>query len=94
MKKDEETPKVVEVVENWDRKGTYNRIMADRERKIQDALSKCTVVPMRTSQDPHVKLLERVSTYKNVRKMRTDYKNYIRKYGQPEFGVPSEISGN
>ena len=94
MKKDEETPKVVEVVENWDRKGTYNKMMADRERKIQAALSKCTVVPMRSHQDPHIKLLERVSTYKNVRKMKTDYKNYVRKYGQPEFCVPSEIGGN
>lgn len=46
----------------------------------------------RPPQDPTKKLKERLETYCNVRKMRTDYKNYVRKYGQPPFEVPSTIS--
>lgn len=49
-------------------------------------------VPIRPPQDPTKKLKERLNTYCNVRKMRTDYKNYVRKYGQPPFEVPSTIS--
>jgi hypothetical protein len=49
-------------------------------------------VPLRKStKDPAQKLKERLDTYHNVRKMRTDYKNYVKIYGTPEFGVPEEI---
>lgn len=49
-------------------------------------------VPRRNSKDPAEKLKERLDTYHNVRKMRTDYKNYARLYGAPSFDVPAEIS--
>jgi hypothetical protein len=51
-------------------------------------------VPKRLpKKSPEEKLKERLSTYHNVRKMRTDYKNYIRKYGEPSsVSVPVEIA--
>lgn len=48
-------------------------------------------VPLKPPQDPSKKLKERLATYHNVQKMRTDYKNYVRKYGKPSFSVPLEI---
>jgi hypothetical protein len=44
-------------------------------------------VPRQPSKDPAKKLKERLDTYNNLRKMKTDYKNYIRKYGEPPFSV-------
>lgn len=49
-------------------------------------------VPSRKPKDPSEKLKERLNTYHNVRKMRTDYKNYVRWYGVPSFDVPNEIT--
>lgn len=49
-------------------------------------------VPVRHPKDPAEKLKERLDTYHNVRKMRTDYKNYVRWYGKPSFDVPNEIT--
>jgi ubiquitin len=50
-------------------------------------------VPRRVPQkNPDEKLKERLATYHNVRKMRTDYKNYVRWYGVPSFDVPDEIN--
>ena len=40
-------------------------------------------VPRRSQKNPEEKLKERLATYHNVRKMRTDYKNYLRWYGEP-----------
>jgi len=54
-------------------------------------------VPRRLSQkSPEEKLKERLATYHNVRKMRTDYKNYVRWYGEPSssVSVPAEVSMN
>lgn len=49
-------------------------------------------VPKRhPKKDPEEKLKERLATYHNVRKMRTDYKNYVRWYGTPSLTVPEEI---
>lgn len=48
-------------------------------------------VPRRPKKDPVEKLKERLTTYHNVRKMRTDYKNYVRWYGTPSLTVPDEI---
>lgn len=44
--------------------------------------------------DPTEKLKERLNTYKNVRKMKTEYKNYVKKYGPPSFYVPEELWRN
>lgn len=92
--KEEQPKKAVAEVEYWDNKGTYAKISADREIRTQEVLKTCKVVPVRPAQDPSRKLADRIATYHNLRKMRTDYKNYVKKYGQPEFSVPSEISGN
>lgn len=49
-------------------------------------------VPRIPVKDPAEKLKERLATYHNVRKMRTDYKNYVRWYGTPSsLTVPEEI---
>lgn len=48
-------------------------------------------VPVRTQKDPTEKLKERMNTYHNLRKMQTDYKNYVKRYGNPSFYVPEEI---
>ena len=49
-------------------------------------------VPRRPQKNPEDKLKERLDTYHNVRKMKTDYKNYVRWYGKPSFEVPEKIS--
>jgi hypothetical protein len=53
-------------------------------------------VPKRPpKKSPEEKLKERLATYHNVRKMRTDYKNYVRWYGEPpssSMNVPVEIT--
>lgn len=49
-------------------------------------------VPHRKPKDSSEKLKERLNTYHNVRKMKTDYKNYVRWYGVPSFDVPNEIT--
>lgn len=46
----------------------------------------------RKPKDPSEKLKERLNTYHNVHKMKTDYKNYVRWYGVPSFDVPNEIT--
>jgi hypothetical protein len=48
-------------------------------------------VPVRPIKNPEEKLKERLNTYHNVHKMRTDYKNYVRWYGKPSFDVPDLI---
>jgi hypothetical protein len=49
-------------------------------------------VPKRPpKKNPEEKLKERLNTYHNVLKMRTDYKNYVRWYGEPSFGVPEIV---
>lgn len=48
-------------------------------------------VPVKLPKDPTEKLKERISTYKNLRKMQTEYKNYVKRHGNPSFYVPEEI---
>lgn len=48
-------------------------------------------VPHRPKKDPSEKLKERLNTYRNIRRMRTDYKNYVKSYGTPSFYVPEEL---
>jgi hypothetical protein len=61
---------------------------AIRRNKAMET-SKTVIVPK--PKDPTEKLKERLATYRNVRKMRTDYKNYVKKYGTPSFYVPEEL---
>lgn len=51
-------------------------------------------VPRRPVKEPSEKLKERLNTYRNIRRMRTDYKNYVHKYGTPNFYVPEELWRN
>lgn len=48
-------------------------------------------VPRRPTKDPAEKLKERLNTYRNLKKMKTDYKNYVHRYGTPSFYVPEEL---
>lgn len=58
-----------------------------RSKIIENAVK----VPVKPPRDPAEKLKERLATYHNIKKMRTDYKNYVRHYGEPSFSVPEEI---
>lgn len=51
----------------------------------------CIDVPIRPKKDPAEKLKERLDTYHNLRKMKTEYKNYVHRYGTPPFYVPENI---
>lgn len=58
----------------------------------QKIMENCSVhVPVRPQKDPTEKLKERMNTYSNLRKMRTDYKNYVKRYGTPPFYVPEKL---
>lgn len=87
MKKEEEKPATVEV-EYFNKNEQYAKIQASMERQRNAAMERSVLVKVKPPQDPLEKLKRRIATYHNVRKMRTDYKNYTRKYGP----VPSEIS--
>lgn len=92
--KEEAPKKVVEEVNTWDRGATYTRITKDNESRRLTAMESSRHVVIRNTTDPHRKLRERISTYHNIRRMRTDYKNYVKMYGEPSFDVPSKIRGN
>lgn len=89
----EEAPKKVEEV-FWDHRGVYNRINKENENRRQVAMESSRHVVVRNTCDPHRKLRERMSTYHNLRRMRTDYKNYVKRFGTPDFEVPSKITEN
>jgi hypothetical protein len=58
-----------------------------RSKIIENAVK----VPVKPHRDPAEKLKDRLATYHNTKKMRTDYKNYVRLYGEPSFEVPEYI---
>ena len=59
----------------------------------QQIMEECSKhVPARPTKNPEEKLKERLASYHNLRKMRTEYKNYVRWYGKPSFDVHEEIS--
>ena len=95
MKKEEEKPKVSFVVEDfYDVKDRFKKLQARMEAARQAAMEKSVHVPHQPPRDPLKKLKRRLDTYHNLRHMRTDYKNYVRLYGEPPFTVPSKISSN
>ena len=57
-------------------------------QKIMETSKHMTV---KKPKDPTEKLKERIATYHNLRKMRTDYKNYVKRYGTPSFYVPEKL---
>lgn len=87
----EEAPKKVEEVNTWDRNGVYNRINRENETRRNRAMESSRHVVIQNTRDPHRKLRERVNTYRNLRHMRTDYKNYVKEFGKPAFDVPDLI---
>lgn len=86
--------KIVEEIVTWDRGATIDRINRANEERRRVAMESSRHVEVRGVQDPHRKLRERISTYQNLRRMRTDYKNYVKRFGTPDFEVPSKITGN
>jgi hypothetical protein len=94
MKKPDDEEKKVEVItEFYDKRQTYENIEARRDTLKLDALSRSVKVEVRPKRDPIEKLFERLNTYHNIRRMRTEYKNYVRAFGVPaSLDVPSEIS--
>ena len=86
----EETPAVVFVFEKDRMLKKFNEDNFVLRQKIMEEGSKH--VPVRPTKNPEEKLKERLASYHNVRKMRTDYKNYVRWYGKPSFDVPVEIT--
>jgi hypothetical protein len=83
----EETPAVVFVFEKDRMIKKFNEDNFVLRSKVQPI-----DVPVRPTKNPEEKLKERLASYHNVRKMRTDYKNYVRWYGKPSFDVPVEIT--
>lgn len=83
--KKEEEPEAPIFVFERDR--ALKKFSEDNYVARQKIMESAKHVPVRPPQDPLKKLKERLDTYHNVRKMRTDYKNYMRKYGEPPFTV-------
>jgi hypothetical protein len=83
-KKKKEEPEEVFVFEK-------DRMVKENYTTRQQNMEKSLHVVVRPSKCPHEKLKERLNTYKNVRKMKTDYKNYVKRYGTPSFYVPEEL---
>lgn len=75
----------------FERDRMLKKFFYDNYTTRQKIMEKSVKVPVKSPQDPTKKLKERLETYCNVRKMRTDYKNYVRWYGQPPFDVPTEL---
>lgn len=88
--KPEETSAKAEFVFEKDRMiKKFNEDNYVMRQKILD--EKSFFVTSKPQKDPAEKLKERLATYKNVRKMRTDYMNYVKIYGPPSFYVPEEL---
>lgn len=85
----EEAPKKTDDTPSWDKNSTFNRITSENEKRRQNAMETSRHVAVRYVQDPHRKLRERLNTYHNIRRMKTEYKNYVKKFGTPAFEVPN-----
>ncbi len=90
----EEVTKKIEENNTWDRNSVYNRINKDNEYRRNRAMESSRHVVIQNTLDPHRKLRERLNTYSNIRHMRTDYKNYVKRFGKPDFEVSSKITEN
>ncbi len=91
----EEAPKKVVIeYDGFDGRKKFEQVERQRDLYKQSVLDKCQVVAVRPGPSPVDILRRRMATYKNVRRARTDYKNYVRHHGTPPFKVPSEITAN
>lgn len=77
--------------EFFDRAQAIKKMFEENSVRRNKAMESSKHVVVRTPKDPTEKLKERLETYKNVRNMRTDYKNYVKRYGTPSFYVPEEL---
>jgi hypothetical protein len=93
-KVEEESKKVVVQYDGFDGRKKFEQVDKQRDMHKQSVLAKCQVVAVRPGPSPVDVLFRKMNTYKNLRKARTDYKNYMRRYGKPSFEVPSEIATN
>jgi hypothetical protein len=84
-------PKAVVEEIIFDKSQAIKKMFEENEVQRNKAMETSKLVVVRTPKDPTDKLKERLATYRNVRKMRTDYKNYVKRYGQPSFYVPEEL---
>ena len=91
---EDEPKKFVVEYDGFDGNKKFDQVDRQRDLYKQSVLAKCQVVPMRTVRSPVDVMRRRMATYKNVRKARTDYKNYIKRHGEPPFEVPCEIKVN
>lgn len=67
------------------------KIVLENEQRRNTVMETSRIVNVPDPKDPAFKLKERLATYKNVRKMKTDYKNYVKKFGEPSFYVPEDL---
>lgn len=63
----------------------------ENEQRRNAVMETSKLVKVPDPKDPSFKLKSRLGTYKNVRKMKTEYKNYVKKFGEPSFYVPEEL---
>ena len=75
----------------FDKAQAIKKMFEENAIRRNKAMETSKLVVVRTPKDPTEKLKERLATYKNLRKMKTDYKNYVKRYGQPSFYVPEEL---
>ena len=75
----------------FDKAQAIKKMFEENAIRRNKAMETSKTVVVRSAKDPTEKLKERLATYCNVRKMRTDYKNYVKKYGTPSFYVPEEL---
>lgn len=87
--KTETSAPVVEFVFEKDR--MIKKFNEDNYVTRQKIMESSKHVIVKTPKDPTEKLKERINTYHNLRKMQTDYKNYVKSHGNPSFYVPEEI---
>lgn len=84
-----ETQPAVEFVFEKDR--MIKKFNEDNYIVRQKIMETSKYVTVKKPKDPTEKLKERMNTYHNLRKMQTDYKNYVKRHGNPSFYVPEEI---
>lgn len=74
----------------FDRAKAIKKMFEENEIMRNKAMASSKHIFLKTK-DPVDKIKERLATYKNIKKMRTDYKNYVKQHGTPSFYVPEEL---
>ena len=74
-----------------DKFARMEKLERENEKRRNSAMENSKRVNVPDPKDPSFKLKERLETYKNIHKMKTEYKNYVKKFGEPSFYVPEEL---